>query len=80
MQSADIPAALQLAKQAGLDIDPSETVFFVGRESLILSERAEMNPWLARLFISLFRNASSPTSFFKIPTKNVMELGVWVEI
>jgi len=80
MQSADIPAALQLAQQTGLDVDLTEMVFFLGRESLILSERAAMNPWLARLFISLFRNATSPTSFFKIPTKHVMELGVWVEI
>ncbi|HUL11177.1 MAG TPA: potassium transporter Kup [Methylococcaceae bacterium] len=80
MESADIPAVLQLAKQAGLDIKPSETVYFIGRESLMLSERAEMNPWLARLFISLFRNAASPTAFFKIPTQRVMELGVWVEI
>lgn len=80
MQGADIPAALRLAKQMGLDADLAETVFFLGRESLILSERAAMNPWLARLFISLFRNATSPTSFFKIPIRHVMELGVWVEI
>jgi len=80
MQSADIPFVLQLARRAGLEIDLADTVFFLGRESLILSGRAGMNPWLARLFISLFRNASSPTSFFRIPTERVMELGVWVEI
>lgn len=80
MQSFDVPEALLLAKKSGLDIDLSSLIFFLGRESLILSPNPAMNPWLAKLFIILFRFASSPTTFFNIPTGHVMELGIWVEI
>jgi len=80
MQHPDIPRALNLAVRRGLPVELSEAIYFIGRESLILTREPDMHPWLARLFISMFRNAVSPRSFFKIPTASVMELGVWVEI
>jgi KUP system potassium uptake protein len=34
--------------------------------------------WRERLFITMYRNASSATSFYKIPTNRVVELGTQV--
>ena len=75
---ADIPAALALCANAGLDINMMETSFFLGRETLIPKLGSEMAYWRELLFIALFRNAGSATAFFKIPSNRVVELGTQV--
>jgi KUP system potassium uptake protein len=52
-----------------------DTSFFLGRETLIPKLGIEMAYWRALLFITMFRNASSATAFFKIPSNRVVELG-----
>ncbi|HRH14443.1 MAG TPA: potassium transporter Kup [Azonexus sp.] len=71
----DIPAALALCADAGLDIDMMDTSFFLGRETLIPKLGSQMAYWRAVLFVAMFRNASSATTFFKIPSNRVVELG-----
>jgi len=55
-----------------------ETSFFLGRETLIPRLGSEMAFWREKLFIAMFRNAGSATSFFKIPSNRVVELGTQV--
>ncbi len=71
----DIPAALALCADAGLDIDMMDASFFLGRETLIPKLGSQMAYWRAVLFVAMFRNASSATTFFKIPSNRVVELG-----
>lgn len=71
----DIPAALALCGEAGLNIDMMDTSFFLGRETLIPKLRSEMAYWRELVFIAMFRNAGSATAFFKIPSNRVVELG-----
>ncbi len=71
----DIPAALALCVDAGLEIEMMDTSFFLGRETLIPRLGSEMAYWREVLFVTLFRNASSATAFFKIPSNRVVELG-----
>jgi len=74
----DIPAALALCAEQGLLFEMMETSFFLGRETLIPRLGSEMALWREKLFIAMFRNAGSATSFFKIPSNRVVELGTQV--
>jgi KUP system potassium uptake protein len=74
----DIPLALSLCKTQGLDIDMMETSFFLGRATLIPKVGSGMALWREKLFVFLFRNAGTATSFYKIPSNRVVELGTQV--
>jgi KUP system potassium uptake protein len=74
----DVPAALALCTDAGLEFSALETSYFIGRETLIPRLGSEMAFWREKLFIAMFRNAGSATAFFKIPTNRVVELGTQV--
>lgn len=75
---ADIPAALALASEAGLQINMMDASFFLGRETLIPKMGSSMAYWRALIFVAMFRNAGSATAFFKIPSNRVVELGTQV--
>jgi KUP system potassium uptake protein len=74
----DIPAALFLCGEQCLQFEMMETSFFLGRETLIPKLNSDMALWREKLFIAMFRNAGSATSFFKIPSNRVVELGTQV--
>lgn len=74
----DIPAALHLCADSGLEFSPLETSYFIGRETLIPRLNSDMAFWREKIFIAMFRNAGSATAFFKIPTNRVVELGTQV--
>ena len=71
----DLPAALALCAQAGLDFSMMDTTFFLGRETLLPRDGKEMAYWRVLLFAAMFRNATSLTAFLKIPSNRVVELG-----
>ena len=74
----DIPLALSLCAEQGLVIDMMETSFFLGRATLIPRMGGGMVLWREKLFVYLYRNAGSATSFYKIPSNRVVELGTQV--
>ena len=80
MESPNVPHILNLCRQEGLDITPATSSFFIGKETLIPSDKPDLNPLQERLFLLMFRNASSPIQFFKIPPDRVVELGVQFEV
>lgn len=81
MQAANVPVALRFAEEFGLEIDPDQTTYYVGRETLIPSaEVPGMMVWRERLFAFMSRNAVSATSFYQIPTDRVVELGIQIEL
>ena len=79
-QTPDVPYALELSRDLGLKLNLSETLFYLGRETLVPSGRQAMNPWQEQIFIFMFRNASNPIIFFGIPSKQAVEIGTLVEI
>ena len=76
----DLPQALELGKQYGLPLNPMETSFFLGRETLLPNTASGMSAWRKKLFITMYRNASSTVSFLKIPPYRVVEMGAQVLI
>ncbi len=76
MERPDLPTTLDWCEEQGLALDAMETTFFVGRETLIPSiGSTEMSYWRERLFVRMYRNASSAAGFFKLPPNRVVELG-----
>ncbi|MGE3513008.1 MAG: potassium transporter Kup, partial [Vicinamibacterales bacterium] len=66
MEEPNVPAALDLAGQEGLRFDPTDVIFFLGRETLIVTEGSGMAVWRERLFVLMTRNAVRATSYFKL--------------
>jgi KUP system potassium uptake protein len=80
MEDPNIPEALALARERGLELDDADVTYFLGRETLIVSRTPGMAMWRERLFVLMARNAVRATAFFKLPPERVVELGVQVEI
>src|SRR5258705_9180891 len=57
MQSPNIPEVLAEAAARGVAIPPMDTSYFLGRERLVLSNRAKMSPWRKALFAPIARHA-----------------------
>jgi KUP system potassium uptake protein len=79
-EDPEVPDVLERCRELGLTIDPAETTFFVGRETLLATERPGMAMWRERLFARLSRNARRATRFFNIPPSRVVELGAEIEL
>ena len=76
MESPDIPRDLAFAlRHGGNKLEPMQTSYFIGRSTLRPSKHSGMPFWQDLLFIFLYRNASDPTDFFRIPPNRVVELG-----
>ena len=76
MESPDIPRDLAFALREGANkLEPMQTSYFIGRSTLRPSKHSGMPFWQDLLFIFLYRNASDPTDFFRIPPNRVVELG-----
>ncbi|TAN47262.1 MAG: potassium transporter Kup [Methylococcaceae bacterium] len=80
MQTPDVPKALALCQAQGLELDLSDATFFIGRETLLPSTKKDLNPWQEQIFLFLFRSASDPVAYFRIPPDRVLELGAQYEI
>jgi KUP system potassium uptake protein len=76
----DVPRALALASAKGFKFEMMETSFFVSRQTLIPTVGPGMALWREKLFALMSRNASSATTFFKIPANRVVELGTRIEL
>jgi KUP system potassium uptake protein len=76
----DVPRALELAAGKGLKFEMMETSFFLSRQTLIPKVGPGMALWREKLFALMSRNASSATTFFKIPANRVVELGTRIEL
>jgi KUP system potassium uptake protein len=79
-EDPEVPGVLARCKALGLEIDPNDTTFFVGRETLLATERPGMAMWRERLFARLARNARRATRFFNIPPSRVVEIGAEIEL
>jgi KUP system potassium uptake protein len=79
-ESPHIPRALADLKQQGVEFDPMQASFFLGRETVVPAMVPKMPVWRHWLFLAMARNAVPATEFFRIPSDRVVELGVRVAI
>jgi KUP system potassium uptake protein len=76
----DVPEALKLLKQRGVQLDDMETSYFLSRDIVIPTIGSGMAPWREKLFASMHRNAAGVADFLSLPTNRVIEMGSKVEI
>jgi len=80
MDDPDVPNALSRAHEQGLAVDFDDLVYFLGRETIIVTRQKGMAVWREKLFVLMARNAVRATAFFRLPPERVVELGVQVEM
>jgi KUP system potassium uptake protein len=85
METPDVPKLLEsLARRpppdAAIAINPMETTFFLGRETLLPTGPARLAGWRKRLFIVMARNAVTASQFFGLPPNRVVELGAQIQL
>jgi KUP system potassium uptake protein len=80
MESPNLPRDLAALRAQGVEYDPMQTSYFLGREVLVPATAPRMPFWRLWLFLVMARNAVPATEFFRIPSDRVVELGVRVAI
>jgi KUP system potassium uptake protein len=80
MEQPDVPKALRACADYGLEVDPRQASYFLGRRTIRLNPRAKMPFWQQRLFIMLTNQSSRAIEFFRIPPDRVVELGVQMSV
>jgi KUP system potassium uptake protein len=83
-ESPNVPRSLKRALERNVDLcckmDCDSVSYFVGRAIPVPSTRPEMTSWRERIFIFLTKNATTASSFFCIPSEQVVEVGTFIEI
>ncbi|HEV2957721.1 MAG TPA: KUP/HAK/KT family potassium transporter [Xanthobacteraceae bacterium] len=83
MEQPNVPEGLAVAVERGL-IAPCElekVTYFTGHETVIATgRRRKMARWREALFAFMHHNAQRPGAYFKIPSAQIMEIGLEFEI
>ena len=79
MESTNVPAILERARDFGLEMKPLDTSYYLGREQLLTTGQTKLLRWRKKLFVFMSRNSRSATAFYGIPPNRVVELGAQLE-
>jgi KUP system potassium uptake protein len=80
METPKIETILALAREKGVEFKLENTSFFLGRVKLIIGDKPKMSVWRSNLFLFLSKNSMDASSFFGIPSNQVIEVGVQFEL
>jgi KUP system potassium uptake protein len=83
MEQPDVPKGLEVAMAHGqiAKCDLSRVIYYTGHETIIPSgRRPGLARWREELFAFMHHNAQRPGAYFKIPSAQIMEIGVEFEI
>jgi KUP system potassium uptake protein len=80
MEQPDVPKALRACAPFGLEIDPRQASYFLGRRLIRMSARSSLPFWQQRLFIMMANQSSRAIEFFRIPADRVVELGMQISV
>ena len=80
MERPEVPAALLAIKDPALRFDALTTTYFIGRATILSTERPDLSRCRGALFVWMSRNAGDLTSHFGLPPNGVVELGARVEV
>lgn len=74
----DVPAALRVAQQQGIDIDPDTAYYFVSEITLIDAGRPGMNKLRKLLYMAMAHNAAVPADYFRLPKERTAIMGAQI--
>jgi KUP system potassium uptake protein len=83
MEEPNVPQGLADAMASGKipQFDLDKAIYYTGHETIIPSGRRLGLPrWREAIFAFMHHNAQRPGAYFKIPSKQIMEIGVEFEI
>jgi len=80
MEHPNIDDIFTLAKDKGLVLKMEDASFFLGRERLGIGDTPSMSRWRSSLFVFLSKNSMDASSYFGIPSNQVIEVGVQLEL
>ena len=80
MEQPDVQSALRACAAHGLEVDPRQASYFLGRRVIRLSARSKMPFWQQRIFIMLANQSARAIDFFRIPPDRVVELGMQLSV
>jgi KUP system potassium uptake protein len=80
METPDVPAVVrEAARSTSIEIDPDATTYFLGREA-VLGHGGGMGRFAEGLFGYLQRNAVAADKHFQIPPRQVIEVGIQLDL
>ena len=81
MESPDVPRALREGiEKYALPFTLDDVTYYLGRETLLATNRGHMGQRAEKLFAFLTRNSQQATAFFGIPPERVVEIGMQVDL
>jgi KUP system potassium uptake protein len=80
LEYPNIRQVIALANHQGLHFKPESISFFLSREKIIAELKSKMTLWRKKLFALMARNALSATAYYDLPSGQVIEIGVLVQI
>jgi KUP system potassium uptake protein len=80
MQQPNVPRVLSRCERHGLLVNPGDTTYYLGRQTLLTTGHTRIARWRKILFAFLARNSRAPTEFFHLPPNRVVELGLQIEL
>ncbi|MBV8340778.1 MAG: KUP/HAK/KT family potassium transporter, partial [Gammaproteobacteria bacterium] len=83
MEHPDVPGGLAIAQRQGkIDLGDARAVsYYTGHETITaLGVSRGMARWREGLFAFMHRNSQRPGTYFRIPPRQIMEIGVEFEI
>jgi KUP system potassium uptake protein len=80
MESPNVVTALRGAEEKGLEYEPEQTVYVVGRENPVFTTGSGMPLWRKRIFAFMGRNSQLAAVHFGVPPHRTLELSSQVKL
>jgi KUP system potassium uptake protein len=80
MESPNVPGALSDIATAEFGFDPSDAIYVIGKETILVGKGNLVSRLRDRFFALMQRNASSAAQFFGLPTDDVIEVGMQLKL
>jgi KUP system potassium uptake protein len=81
VEHPDIPRLLRQSQQQGCTANLDDVTYYVGHEYIVHREEGATLPvWQEEIFAAMVRNASHVTDYFRLPSRQVVEIGRQISI
>jgi KUP system potassium uptake protein len=80
MDKPDVPTDLHNIVSPVFGFDERHATYFIGKETVLATERPGMKLWRERLFVFMHRNATNAADALQLPADSVVEVGIQVPI
>ncbi len=80
LEYPNIRQVIALANHQGLHFKPEAISFFLSREKIVTGMKSKMALWRKKLYALMARNALSATAYYDLPSGQVIEIGLLVQI